>query len=292
MKKSFRALLAQEQSFFMSVPAVAWLVLFFYLPLVFIFLISFTQSDKALFSGFTLSHYATFFSLPFFRILFRSFSLALVTAGACLFCGYPVAYYLARKAERWKNLLLFFLVLPFWSNMLVQVYAWFAVLERHGFVNDILLSLGVIAEPLTLLNTQGATYLVMLYYYLPFMVIPIYSILEKLEDEDIEVSMDLGATQLQTFFYVTLPLSFSGMMTGVLLVFVPAFGEFAIPGLIGGNKYMYTGSLISYYYLIARNESLGAAFMMLSSVLLIVATVLIYWVALRMVTNERRVNGQ
>jgi len=287
MKQSLRASLKSEIPFFMVVPALVWQVLFFYLPLFFVIYISFTQQENNLFSAHTWENYATFFAWPFARVLLRSFSLAVGTSIICLLAGYPIAYYLARRAERWKNVLLFLLVLPFWTNMLVQVYAWFALLERVGFVNRMLSYVGWISTPLTLLNNSFAIYVVMVYYYLPFMVIPIYAVLEKLQDEYLQASRDLGATPIQTFWRVTLPLSMSGITTGFFLVFIPAFGEFVIPGFMGGHKYMYVGSLISYYYLVARNESMGAAFTVVSGVLLLVGAYMLYRLFVHFTPAER-----
>ncbi len=289
MKKTLRALFAQELPFFFSQPALIWQVLFFYLPIFFVIFISFKTIDSSLFTGFTLSNYATFFgAFSYLIILGRSLALAFFTSVFCLLIGYPVAFYIARRAERWKSLMLFFLVLPFWTNMLVQVYAWFAVLEYHGLINNLLLYLGLISEPLALLNNRFAVYIVMIYYYLPFMIIPIYAVLEKLDNAYIEASRDLGANRVQTFFRVILPLSMSGITTGFFLVFVPAFGEFVIPGLMGGSKYMYVGTLISYYYLIARNEPMGAAFTVLSCVTLIIASFTVYRFLARFITRERK----
>lgn len=276
MKKTIKALFAHELPFFFSQPALIWQILFFYLPVFFVIFISFKTVDSALFSSLTLANYATFIDIPFLIILMRSLALAFFTSVFCLCIGYPVAFYIARRAERWKNIMLFFLILPFWTNMLVQVYAWFAVLEYHGLINTLLLHWGIISQPLTLLNNRFAVYLVMIYYYVPFMIIPIYAVLEKLDNAYVEASRDLGANRIQTFFRVVLPLSMSGIMTGFFLVFVPAFGEFVIPGLMGGNKYMYVGSLISYYYLVARNEPLGAAFTVFSCVILGIAAFLFY----------------
>ncbi len=276
MKYSLKAAFKNEIPFFMVVPALVWQVLFFYVPLLFVIYISFTQSESGFLSGLTWHNYRSFLSWPFVHVLWRSFSLALGTSIACLLTGYPIAYYLAKRAERWKNGLLFLLVLPFWTNMLVQVYAWFALLERVGFINRLLSYLGCISCPLTLLNNSFAIYVVMVYYYVPFMVIPIYAVLEKLQDEYLQASRDLGATPMQTFWRVTLPLSMSGITTGFFLVFIPAFGEFVIPGFMGGHKYMYVGSLISYYYLVARNEPMGAAFTVLSGVLFMVGAYMLY----------------
>lgn len=287
MNHKLKVAFGRELPFFLYVPALIWQVLFFYIPIVFVFFMSFKHNDASLFSSFTLENYEHFFASGFFKILIRSFSLAFATALISLLLGYPVAYYIARRAGRYKNLMLFFLILPFWTNMLVQVYAWFAVLEHQGFLNILLMKCGFIAQPITLLYNRCAVYMVMVYYYLPFMILPIYAVLEKLDPTLVEASRDLGATQAQTFTRVIFPLSLSGVMTGFFLVFVPAFGEFVIPGLMGGNKYMYVGSLISYYYLVARNESLGAAFTVASCLLLGIVSFLLYLLFSRFVLRER-----
>lgn len=276
MRQEIKEIISQEQPFFLAIPALVWQLLFFYIPLLFVVLISFKRAGSGIFTGFSLENYAACLTWSFAHIVLRSLLFSFCAATFCLLIGYPVAYYLARKATTWKNTLLFFLVLPFWTNMLVQVYAWFAILERKGLLNTLLIDLGVINEPLSLMNTPFAIYLVMIYYYIPFMVIPIYVILEKLEDDYIEASFDLGATTLQTFVKVTLPLSMSGIVTGFFLVFVPAFGEFVIPGLMGGNKFMYVGTLISYYYLNVQDESLGAACTVMSLIVLAVASIVLY----------------
>ncbi len=287
MKQEIKNAFARELPFFLAAPALVWQVLFFYVPLLFVIFVSFKQGGSGLFSGFTAQNYMTFFSVSFVRIIARSLALSFFTATLCLLVGYPVAYYLARKAGYWKNILLFFLVLPFWTNMLVLVYAWFAILERKGLLNNLLLHGGFIDQPLSLMNTTFATYLVMVYYYLPFMIIPIYAVLEKLEDEYIEASFDLGATAFQTFFRVTIPLSMSGVTTGFFLVFVPAFGEFVIPGLMGGNKFMYIGTLISYYYLNVRDEAVGAAFTVVSVLVLVAVSMVLYRFFALFITRER-----
>ena len=287
MKQKIKQAFARELPFFLAVPALVWQILFFYMPLLFVIVVSFKQGGSGLLLGFTLQNYMTFLSFSFVRIIGRSLVLSFFTATICLLIGYPVAYYLARKAGYWKNTLLFFLVLPFWTNMLVLVYAWFAILERKGLLNNLLLHMDVIDQPFSLMNTSFAIYLVMIYYYLPFMIIPIYVVLEKLEDEYIEASLDLGATAFQTFFRVTVPLSMSGVTTGFFLVFVPAFGEFVIPGLMGGNKFMYIGTLISYYYLNVRNESVGAAFTVVSVLVLVMVSFVLYRFFALFITRER-----
>ncbi len=265
--------------FFFIIPTILWEILFFCVPLICMVVISFIQNwDISIFSGFTLAHYIKLFQPIYFKIIFRSLLLAISTSIFCLVFGYPLAYYLACKASRGvRNILLFFLILPFWTNFLILIYAWYFILEKHGLINDVLLSLGFIHTPFTILNTLMAVSIVMFYCYLPFMILPIYVVLEKLDWTLIEASQDLGASMRQTFFKVILPLSIPGILTGILLVLVPAFGEFAIPLFIGGDKYMLTGSLIEHYFLVARNSSMGAAVTVISCILLLCVMLLLRW---------------
>lgn len=267
---------ASQIPFFMSMPALLWQTLFLYIPLVSIFVISFLRSDAGSFL-FTLDHYVALFQSNYFKIIMRSALLASVTASICLLCAYPVVYFLVFRLERSRNILLFFLILPFWTSLLVQAYAWFFVLEKYGMINSILLNLGLIASPIHLLNTQLATYLVMVYCYLPYMILPLFTTLEKLDRRLIEASLDLGANPLQTLLRVTLPLSLPGIKTGFFLVFVPSFGEFVIPTLMGGGKRFYIGSLIEHFFLVSRDVYSGAAFTCLAGVVLISMTLIIRW---------------
>lgn len=270
-------LLKKELPFFMAVPAVLWQILFLYVPLLFVIGASFSKNwDGTFFNNITFEHYTTFFDATYFRIIFRSLILAFTNAFLCLLLAYPLAYFVAVKVQKWKNVLLFFLVLPFWTSLLVQVYAWFVLLERNGLINSILVKFGLITEPLVLLNTVPAIYCVMLCCYLPFMVMPIYSVLEKLDKQLIDVSFDLGANQWITLRRVIVPLSMSGIKTGFFLVFIPSFGEFVIPALLGGDKQMYVGSLISHYFLVANNPFLGSAFTVVSGLVLVALSTLFY----------------
>jgi len=195
----------------------------------------------------------------------------------CLVIGYPVAYFIALRVKKWRLVLLFLLTLPFWTNFLTQAYAWFFVLERHGLINTILKMLHVIHEPLLLAHNNFAVLCVMVYCYLPFMILPIYSVLQKVNVQLLEASQDLGATKWQTFTHVTLPLSRTGIQTGLLLVCIPAFGEFVIPMIMGGSRDFYVGSLITHYMLSSGNEHLGAAFTCLSACVLFVVIRCVSW---------------
>lgn len=260
---------SQELSFLAALPAALWQLLFMLAPVGIIFY--FSVSDALNPWAFTLSHYAHMLQLSYFKIIFRSLFLGVLTGLSCLIFAYPVAYYLALRVKRFKNILLFLLTLPFWVNFLVQIYAWYFLLEYNGLLNMILLKLGIISEPILFMSSLFSVYLVMVYCYLPFMIMPLYSTLEKIDMRLLDASADLGATHFETFMRITLPLSIPGMKTGFLLVMIPAFGEFVIPALLGGSKNMLVGSLISYYFLAARNNNAGAAFTCLSGLILIAA---------------------
>lgn len=266
-KQTMRALIAQEFPFFLSIPALLWQVIFFYTPLLFLAYLSLTN----------VYNYGIVFDPAYLVILGRSLLLALVNAILCLLCAYPIAYYIAiRSTKKLKNILLFFLLLPFFSGLLILIYAWFFVLEKTGLINTLLLKLGIISSPLALINNIGAIYVVMLYCYLPFMIMPIYAVLEKLDRRLLDASADLGASGWITTLRITIPLSLVGIRTGFFLVFVPSFGEFVIPELVGGSKQFFIGSLISHFFLEAHDSVKGATITCISGLILIGATALLY----------------
>lgn len=266
-------------SFFMAVPAVVWQCCFFYIPALFLLFLSFTKSTSGPIHGmtFTIENYTYFFSPLFGLILVNSLLLAFLTAFFCLLLAYPISYYIAVKLKRFKNISVFFLILPFWTSFMVQAYSWFFVLEHNGLINTLLLKMGAISEPIHMLNTSFSIYLVMVYCYLPFMFMPLYTALEKIDRRLFEAAADLGATQWQTFIRITIPLSVPGIKTGFFLVFVPAFGEFVIPTLLGGGKKLFAGSLITQYFFSARNPYLGSAFTVLTVVILLISVASITW---------------
>lgn len=273
-----RSIYEKEITKFFALPAFVWVVVFFYLPLLAILGWSTIVYDPQTQSyHYSLANYALLTDYPYFLIISRSLILSLITTISCLLLGFPVAYYVARKAKRFKNLLLFFLMLPFGVNILVQAYSWFFVLGNNGLLNSLLLSIGLIKEPLSLLYTPLAVYIGAVYCYIPFMILPIYTVLEKLDDRFIEASLDLGATWWQTIYHVVIPLSLPGISTGFFLVFIPVFGEFVIPILLGGGKQMFVGSLISFYFLTTRNFSVGSAFTWFSCLIVLVVALTVYW---------------
>ncbi len=256
-----------NSSFFKAVPALLWQLLFFYIPLLFVIVLSFTDAAT---TGFTLKNYSLLFDVIYGSIFVRSLILAFLTAIVCLVVGYPLAYFIALRKRAYKNIFLFFIILPFWTNLLVLTYAWFFILDRDGLLNSLLMSMGILSQPVELINNFFAIMIVMFYCYLPFMIMPLFSVLEKIDLNLIEASKDLGANQWQTLWNVIVPITMPGIKAGFLLVFVPAFGEFVIPLLVGGDKYMFVGTLISHYFLIGQNKFAGSAFTVLSSCVLFV----------------------
>lgn len=273
LRKAFK----KDFSFFMSVPALLWVALFFYFPLITIIGRSFLAADCTCWLPcIDITPYATFFDWTYVNIIKRSLLLALGTAVACLFIAYPVAYFLARRVKKWKNIFLFFIMLPFSVNLLIQAYSWFFVLGKTGLINSIAMHLGLISQPLHMLNTPMAVYIGMVYCYVPFMLLPLYTVLEKIDVRYIEASLDLGASWYDTLTRIIIPLSMPGIRTGFFLVFIPVFGEFVIPALLGGNKQMFVGTVISHYYLTMHNLTLGSAFTVLSSIVVLFVAFVIY----------------
>ena len=169
---------------------------------------------------------------------------AAVSTVFCLLLGYPLAYGIVRAPRRWRNLLLLLVILPFWTSFLIRVYAWIGLLNGNGLINNALLALGIVQQPLTLLNNAFAVYIGIVYSYLPFMVLPLYAQLEKLDPALLEAAADLGCRPWQAFCRVTLPLSLPGIAAGALLVFIPAVGEFVIPDLLGGPNTLMIGKVL------------------------------------------------
>ncbi len=260
-----RELIYKENPFFVAMFGVIWQVLFFYIPLLFIVFLSLLKyTESGLFDGIWLGNFLSFFSLNYLYIIAKSLLLAFTTSILCFVLGYPIAHFIVFKVKKYKFFLLFLLILPFFTNFLLHVYAWFYVLEKTGFLNNFLLYFHFISKPIELLNSLSSIVGVMVYCYLPFMVLPLYSTLERINKNIMEASADLGANALQTWVRLILPLASSGIKSGFLLVFVPAYGEFAIPGLVGGEKYVFVGTAITKFVLGTKTMYLGAAFTILS----------------------------
>ena len=254
-------------------PGVGWLLLFFLAPIG--LMLAYSTMRRGLYggvvTGFTLENYQRFFDPLYLAILRRTVVWSLGCTVACLVIGYPVAYVIAR-ARRWRQLLLFLVVLPFWTSFLVRTFAMIFLLRDSGLVNGILLRVGLIDQPMTLLYTPFAVMLGLVYGFLPLMILPIYASLEKLDDSLLEAAEVLGARPRARFFQVIFPLSLPGVEAGCLLTFIPALGSFITSDLLGGAKQVMIGNLIQNQFTVARNWPFGsaAAFVVMGLVLLAV----------------------
>lgn len=252
-----KRLTKQELPFIFASPALIWQLLFVYLPLLILFVNSLIDKTKLFF--FTTKIYRNILSLFYFKVILNSFWLALLTSIITFLLAYPIAYFISFKVKKYRTLFLFSLILPSWTSFIVQIYAWFFLLKKDGLFSFILSHLGIISSNTHLLNNFFAILIGMSYCFLPFMILPIYTVLSKMDKRLIEASCDLGANKFQTFFRVIFPISLPGVFSGLLLVFIPAFGEFAIPDLLGGGKSLYWGTVIVDKFLISRDWQTGAA---------------------------------
>jgi len=253
-------------------PGTFWLLVFFLVPILIMFVYSLMPRGiyGGVEPGFTLEHYRRFFDPLYLDILQRTFVWSVACTVICLLLGYPVAYTIARGGK-WKNMLMFLVVLPFWTSFLVRTFAMIFLLRDTGLINNWLLKLGVIQEPITMLYTPFAVMAGLVYGFLPFMILPIYASLEKLDLSLLEAAEVLGAKPAERFRRVTLPLSMPGVVAGCLLVFIPALGSFLTSDLLGGAKQMMIGNLVQNQFSAARNWPFGSAASFIVMALVLVA---------------------
>ena len=227
-----------------SYPYVLWIAIFIVVPLLLIMYFAFTKGDSKNFSTFqfSLDNFRRFFTPIYLKVLGRSVNLALISTIICLILGYPMAFIISKENVRKRNMMILMFIIPMWMNFLLRTYAWISLLGRNGIINYLITKLGF--QPLNLIYNDKAVLLGMVYNFLPFMVLPIYSVLTKMDKNLIEAAEDLGANKLEVFGKVILPLSIPGIMTGITMVFIPAVSTFIISSLLGGNKYNLIGNLI------------------------------------------------
>ena len=270
-----------------------WLVLgiFFLVPLAFMLAVSFAERGtyggikpiadfgEYLRSGAFLGNYARSLGAIYLKIGWRSLWIAVLTTALCLVVSFPIAYYLAILApRRWKGLLLGLVVVPFWTSFLIRTYAWMFILRTEGLVNRVLMGTGLLDHPLEMLYTQTAVMIGLVYGELPFMILPLYASLEKLDRSLLEAAADLGAGRAGSFWRVTVPLSLPGIVAGVVLVFIPSLGQFVVSDLLGGARSMLLGNLIQNQFAVARNKPFGSAlaFELTAAVLLLLVAYALY----------------
>lgn len=261
-----------------AVPYVIWMALFVVAPIIMVVIYAFSASV----GGFTLDNFA---KMGTYTVVFtRSFKLALIATAICVLIGYPVSYKMSKEGPRFQRLAMVLIMLPMWINFLLRTYSWMAILENNGLLNQLFRKIGLIAlynnlfgtdiSFFRMINTQGAVVLGMVYNYLPFMILPIYSVIVKLDHSLIEAARDLGANSVQVFRRVILPLSLPGVLSGITMVFVPSVSTFAISKMLGGGTEMLLGDLIEQQYMGgAYNPYLGAAISLVMMVIVVICMV-------------------
>ena len=261
-----------------AIPYVIWMALFVVAPIIMVVIYAFSASV----GGFTLDNFA---KMGTYTVVFtRSFKLALIATAICVLIGYPVSYKMSKESPRFQRLAMVLIMLPMWMNFLLRTYSWMAILENNGLLNQLFRKIGLIAlynnifgtdiSFFRMINTQGAVVLGMVYNYLPFMILPIYSVIVKLDHSLIEAARDLGANSVQVFRRVILPLSLPGVLSGITMVFVPSVSTFAISKMLGGGTEMLLGDLIEQQYMGgAYNPYLGAAISLVMMVIVVICMV-------------------
>ena len=261
-----------------AVPYVGWMALFVVAPIVMVVIYAFSSAE----GGFTLENFARMGTYA--SVFTRSFWLALLATAICLLIGYPAAYLISREGPRFQRVAMMLIMLPMWMNFLLRTYSWMSILENNGLLNQIFQKTGLLSlynglfgtnlEYFPMMNSQGAVVLGMVYNYLPFMILPIYSVIVKLDNSLVEAARDLGADSLSVFRRVILPLSLPGVLSGITMVFVPSVSTFAISKMLGGGTELLLGDLIEQQFLGgAYNPQLGAAISLVMMVIVVVCMV-------------------
>ena len=261
-----------------AVPYEVWMAIFVVAPIVIIVVYAFSSAD----GGFSLENFVNMGEYA--DVFLRSFKLALIATAVCLLIGYPVSYWMSREGKSFQRTAMVLIMLPMWMNFLLRTYSWMTILENNGLLNQLFQKIGLIAlynrvtgadvEFFQMINTQGAVVLGMVYNYLPFMILPIYSVIIKLDRSLIEAARDLGANSVMVFRKVILPLSLPGVLSGITMVFVPSVSTFAISRMLGGGTELLLGDLIERQFLGgAYNPQLGAAISLVMMVIVLVCMI-------------------
>lgn len=255
-----------------SYPYILWMIIFTVIPMFLILYYSLRSSTDPN-AGFTLENFTRAFEPTYLKVIFDSLKLALICTVICFFLGYPVAYILASKEYMKKSFLLFLFVVPMWMNFLLRTYAWLTILENNGIINTMLEFIGL--PKAKLIYTDGSVILGMVYNYLPFMILPIYTVLSKMDQSIIEAAQDLGANSREVFTKVIFPLSVPGIVSGITMVFMPAVTTFIISNLLGGEQYMLIGNLIEHQFLRVGNWNFGSALAVIMMMMILITSLLL-----------------
>ncbi|HAO61419.1 MAG TPA: ABC transporter permease [Erysipelotrichaceae bacterium] len=248
-------------------PYMVWIFGGIVIPMLLIVLYAFTKHGNSVMAfQFTLDNFIKFFDPVFVKVLMKSFEVAVVTTLLCILLGYPIAYIIANVNEKIQTLLLLLITMPMWINMLVRTYSWISILSDKGLINSFLVYLNL--SPIKMMYTDFAVILGMVYNFLPFMILSIYTALAKMDKAIIHASYDLGANRTQTFLRVVFPLSLSGVISGITLVFLPAVSTFVIPKFLGGGQYMLIGNLIENQFITVGEWNFGSAISMIMAAII------------------------
>lgn len=255
-------------------PPCFWLILFLVFPLIIV--LFYSVSYKGLYGGikpgFILENYKDVFTATYLNIFLRSFIYAAVTTIITVLLAYPTAYFMAFASPKVRFMIMFIIIIPFWTNFLIRMYSFVIILGNSGVINTILIKCKIISEPLTMLNNSFSVILGLVYCNLPFMILPIYASLDKMDSSLLEASSDLGAGKLYTFLRITFPYSISGLVAGIVFVFIPTLGNFVVPDILGGANDVMIGNVITSQFRQARNWPLGSA---MSTILIFVVMIFI-----------------
>lgn len=249
-------------------PYIVWSSLFILIPLLIVLFFSFTIETPDGYS-FSVENYTRLMNSQYAHIFYKSIQLAGLTTVVCLILGYPVAYIISKISPSRRNLIIMLFIVPMWMNFLLRTYAWLPILGKNGFVNNFLANFGI--GPIQFLYNDGAVLLGMIYNFLPFMVLPIFTILSKMDQSLIDAASDLGATRKQIFTKVVFPLSLPGVLSGITMVFMPAVSTFVISSLLGGGQYMLLGNLIEQQFTTMGNRNFGSAISIIMMIVILIS---------------------
>lgn len=256
-------------------PVVIWLTLLVAAPLLYVFFLSFMSTDGYnVIYQFSFDNYKNLLNPTYMEIYGNSFVIAFFTTAICIVMGYPFAFIMAKAKGKKKTIMMIMLMVPFWTNSLIRLNGWKTILGKTGLLNTILVNLDLVDQPIEILYTRGAVLLGMVYTLIPYMILPLFASIDKLEDNLLEASNDLGANPVKTFLHITLPLTFPGVFSGSIMIFIPSLGYFFVSDIMGGGKSQLIGNLIENQFKAANNWPFGASLsMLLIFLILVIVTV-------------------
>ena len=259
-----------------TTPIIIYSIVLVLIPILYILFLSFCKSDSygGIIYDFSLNNYITIFNMTYLKVFIKSFLIGIITTFLCILIAYPFALILIKKSKQTQNIITKLVMVPFLANSLIRTYGWIVLLRRHGIVNSFLMSLNIIDTPLSLMYNYIGIIIGMTYTLIPFMILPVYSAVSKMDKSLVEAGRDLGLSEMQIFRKIIFPQTVSGVFNGSLMVFIPAIGYFFITDILGGGKVMIIGNLIKNQFLTARNWPFGASL----SIFLIIITFLLVFV--------------